>query len=190
MIAEWVRYWSRMGDACMSRADGELEARQFSRACDSYLAATEFYWLALSRTSRRVPEHRLLADAHVSAFRTAVPLLCHPATPFDLTVGKSRATGYLFRPVGGTALCRPVVWPVQSEATAESSYRQVALAILGSDLACAVYSVDEGQSRRGDPGCPAPTDAVQRAVVQWVRHQPGVDPDAEALQAPSCPERN
>lgn len=174
-----------MGDRCMSRGDGELEGRQFSRACDSYLAATDHYWLALSRANRHVPERRVLADAHVSAFRAALPLLSHPAAPFDLNIDQDRVTGYVFCPSPGADLFRPVIWAVGRGTTAESSYRQVALTILGSDLACAVYSVEV--SRRHQPAAdhPLSAPALECAVVQWVQEQPGVDPDVEPLLAPN-----
>jgi hypothetical protein len=169
----------------MSRGDGELEAQQFSRACDSYLAATDHYWLALSRANCHVPERRVLANAHVSAFRAALPLLSHPAAPFDLEVDQARVTGYVFRPRPGADLVRPAIWAVGRDATAESSYRQVALTILGSNLACAVYSVEVSRRHQLAAGRPLSAPALQCAVVQWVQEQPGVDPDAEPMLVPT-----
>lgn len=182
MVTEWVRYWSRMGDLCMHRGDDELEAQRLNRACESYLVATDYYGLALSRSNHSVPEGRVLADAHMSAFRTAMPLLPHRAASFELEVEDTRVTGYLFQPTCGADPCRPVVWSVERGATAESSYRRVALAVLQADLACAVFSVDDGEPPRTGPS--SRRHALQRAVMQWVRQQPGVDPDVEPLQAP------
>jgi hypothetical protein len=150
----------------MRRGDAELEADNFTDACRSYLMASQYYWLALSETGLGMAERRRLEDAHVGAFRTALPSLPHPTTPFMLDIDDGEVAGYLFMPAGRASASLTVLWPVGGCTTAESSYWQIAAPLLDTDTACAVFAPNTEQS--------------VHAVVQWVRQQPGVDHLLEA----------
>ena len=155
----------------MRRGDAELDADNFTAACRNYLMASQYYWLALSGTTLGVAERRRLEDAHVGAFRTALPSLPHATTPFALDVDNVEVAGYLFMPAGRVNASVTVLWPVGGCATAESSYWQIAAPLLDTDAACLVFTPNTAQS--------------VRAVVQWVRQQPGVDRLLEAPPAPA-----
>ncbi len=155
----------------MRRGDAELESDNFANACRSYLMASQYYWLALSGTTPSMAERRRLEDAHVGAFRTALPSLPHVTTPFALDVGDGEVTGYLFMPSGGVNIAVTVLWPVDGCATAESSYWQIAAPLLDTDTACVVFAPN--------------TEQNVRAVVRWVRQQPGVDRLLEATPDPA-----
>lgn len=145
----------------MHRGDAELEADNFTDACRSYLMASQYYWLALSGTTLGVAERRRLEDAHVGAFRTALPSLPHAATPFAFDIDDVEVAGYLFMPAGRVNASLTVLWPVGGCATAESSYWQIAAPLLDTNTACLVFAPN--------------TEESVRAVVQWARQQPGVD---------------
>jgi len=145
----------------MHRGDAELESDNFSDACRSYLMASQYYWLALYGATLGMAERRRLEDAHVGAFRTALPSLPHVTTPFALHVDDLEVAGYLFMPADRADASVTVLWPVGGCATAESSYWQIAAPLLDTDTAWVVFAPDTEQS--------------VRAVVQWVRQQPGVD---------------
>jgi hypothetical protein len=158
---EWARHWSVAGDRSMRRGDTELELDNLTDACRSYLMASQYYWLALSGTTLCAAERRRLEDAHVGAFRTALPSLPHAATPFALHLDDLDVAGYLFMPADRASASVTVLWPVGGCATAESSYWQIAAPLLDTDTACLVFAPD--------------TEQGVRAVVQWARQQPGVD---------------
>lgn len=158
---EWARHWSVDGDGSIRRADAFLEADNLTDAGRGYLLASQCYWLALSSTTLGMPERRRLEDAHVGAFRAALPSLPHAATPFALHLGDLDAAGYLFMPADRVRPSVTVVWPVGGCATPESAYWQLAAPLLGTGAACVVFAADTEQS--------------VHAVVQWVRQQPGVD---------------
>jgi hypothetical protein len=145
----------------MRRGDAQLELDNLTDACRSYLMASRYYWLALSGPTLGIAERRRLEDAHVGAFLTALPSLPHATTPFALHVDDVEVAGYLFMPAGRVSASVTVVWPVAGCATAESSYWQIAAPLLDTDTACLVFAPD--------------TEQCVRAVVQWVRRQPGVD---------------
>jgi hypothetical protein len=153
----------------MRRGDAELESDDFADACRSYLMASQYYWLALSGTALGMAERRRLEDAHVGAFRTALPSLPHATTAFALDVDDGEVAGYLFMPAGRVNASVTVLWPVGDCATAESSYWQIAAPLLDTDTACVVFTPN--------------TKPSVRAVVQWVRQQPGVDHLLEARPA-------
>ena len=155
----------------MRRGDAELESDNFTDACRSYLMASQYYWLALSGTTLGIAERRRLEDAHVGAFRTALPSLPHATTPFALDIDNAEVAGYLFMPAGQVNASVTVLWPVSSCATAESSYWQIAAPLLDADTACLVFAPN--------------TERSVRAVVRWVRQQPGVDHLLEARPAPA-----
>jgi hypothetical protein len=155
----------------MRRGDAALESDHLAAACHSYLVASQYYWLALSETGLRMAERRRLEDAHVGAFRTAVPSLPHATTPFVLDVDDVEVAGYLFMPIGRVNASVTVLWPAGSCATPESSYWQVAAPLLETDTACAVFAPNSEQS--------------VRAVVAWTRQQPGVDHLLEATPVPA-----
>jgi len=165
----WARHWSLAGDRSMRRGDAELESDHFADACRSYLMASQYYWLALSETGLGMAERRRLEDAHVGAFRTALPSLPHATTPFVLEADDAAIAGYLFMPAGRRRAALTVLWPVGSGATAESSYWQIATPLLDTDTACAVFAPN--------------TEHSVRAVARWVRQQPGVDHLLEAASA-------
>lgn len=145
----------------MRRGDAELESDHFVDACRSYLMASQYYWLALSDTGLGMAERRRLEDAHVGAFRTALPSLPHATTPFVLDLDDARVCGYLFMPAGRASASLTVLWPVASCATAESSYWQIAAPLLDTDTACAVFAPN--------------TEHSISAVARWARRQVGVD---------------
>ena len=166
-MSDWIRFWQRAGDLCVRRADCELDGGNFDLACRSYLTAAEHYWLALSAATTVPPEGHALRDAHVSAFRSALSLLPHPATVIELSVGAQTASGYLFMPAGGVSVRPAVIWPVEPTSTVESSYRHVALPVLESHAACALFAASSATC--------FPSDPLVDAVVQWVRDQRGID---------------
>lgn len=169
----------------MHRGDLELEDGHFDEACRSFLAATDYYWLALNGSCLREAERRAVKEAQISAFRSAVPLLPHLTTPFELVVEGVRVTGYLFLPAGSRGPCPAVIWPVEPDATVESSYRQIAVAILESGVACAVCApANERRSHRDDDTPWVSMAVLTDAVTQWVQQQPGVDATAEPLRLP------
>ncbi|MEO9110946.1 MAG: hypothetical protein ABI368_12075, partial [Jatrophihabitantaceae bacterium] len=105
----------------MRRGDAGLEADQLGDACHSYLGAAEYYWLALRETELASAERCRIEDAHVSAFRAAVPLLPHRTTPFDLDVEGVAVRGYLFMPTAVAKAAPTIIWPVEGEATVAST---------------------------------------------------------------------
>ena len=155
----------------MRRGDAELESDNFTDACRSYLMASRYYWLALFETTLRMTERRRLEDAHVGAFRTALPSLPHATTPFALDAGDLEVAGYLFMPAGRVNASVTVLWPVGGSATAESSYWQIVAPLQDMDTAWLVFAPN--------------TEPSVRAVVQWARQQPGVDHLLEATPAPA-----
>lgn len=162
----------------MRRGDAALEADQLAPACADYLSATEFYWLALRGTHLPQAERRGLEDAHVGAFRAAIPLLPHVTTPFCFEVDGVAIAGYLFAPPSALTTSPTVIWTVDPDTTVESSYRQVALPILGSGIACAVFTF---RFPRGIARSSTRIDAVVDAVTDWVRLRRGA---VEPLTAP------
>ena len=171
MVNAWATHWTRAADHCLTRADGELEADRFNPAGHAYLTAAEYYWLALCEPTLTLGERRALEEAHVSAFRTAVPLLPYAGSPFTLEHDGAEVHGYLFLPAG-TPSCA-VAWNVPAGGTVESTYWQVAVPVLESGAACVVYTA-------------ADSDGTRQAVARWLREATGIDhliePDSAAAR--------
>lgn len=181
--SDWSRCWSHAGAEAIRRADASLDCGLLAAACESYLAAARYYWLALSGPALRPADRRALEDAHAAAFRAAVPMLPHPATPFTVQVDDTATAGYLFLPAGATAPASVVLRAIRPSTTAESGYWQVALPILDSGIGCAVFTA---AATRISP--------ITSAVARWAAQQPGVgaviDPELDADTATAPPSLN
>lgn len=167
----WARRWALAAEEALRRADADLERDHFAEAGRLYLVAAQRYWLALSEAPLDVSARRRLENAHVDAFRAALPSLPYATTPLALLVDEVAVSGYLFLPAGPASAVATVLWPVAAGATAESSYWQVAVPVLEADIAFAVFATEP--RRLGDSQPQSGTETIVGAVGRWARQQPG-----------------
>lgn len=171
----WSAYWVEAAVRTTNTGDGHLGEDRLFDARDCYLRAAEYYRLALRGAEPGTAEHRSWNDAQVSAFRAALPLLPHPATPFAITVDSRSVVGYLFR---SAVAAHPVtvVCPTVEHLPPESLYHPTAAPILELGLNCVVYGVVRGNFSAGRaPEGERDSHRVIDSVADWVLRQPGID---------------
>lgn len=192
---QWGAQWVQAAERAIKEGDEHLGDDRLVAARDCYLRAAEYYRLALGGTEQATAEHRSWSDGQVSAFRAAMPLLPHPATPFALGVGSVQVAGYLFRAWAHhppmTVVCRP-----EQDAASESLYLSTAAPILDLGLNCAIFGfTDHGTTGHATPFSTTTltfdelTGTALKSVAEFLRRQPGIDAE-RILLAPTGSSRH
>ena len=85
-FASWNREWTRTADQVLAEGDESLGRDQVISARRCYLRAAEYYRQAFffARDDLDRPELHAAYDAHVAAFRAAIPLLPYSVVPVEI----------------------------------------------------------------------------------------------------------
>lgn len=179
-LDSWGREWRELATAVRADGDTSLAAGRRVSARRCYLRAAEYFRQAFffARDDLTRTDLQDDYDAHVAAFRAAVPLMDHHCEPLALERDGVAVAGYLVRPAGADTPRPTVLAPAGYDSTAESGYADAACSALEYGLNCLVFE-GPGQGgvlyRRGQPLRPD-FETVLRPVVDWLVDQPGVDP--------------
>jgi dienelactone hydrolase len=151
----------------------------------AYLRASEYYRQATfyARTDLGDPVLHAAYTAHVSAFRSALPLLDHATSVMDVSVGDVIARGYLFQPDDSGHPRPTIIAPAGYDSTAEAGYSFTAKAALERGMNCLTF---EGPGQGGvlyqdRVTMRADYEAVVTPVIDWLLQQDGVDPSRLVL---------
>ena len=181
----WAREWTRTADRALADADASLGADDTVSARRAYLRASEYYRQATfyARTDLSDPVLHAAYSAHVSAFRSAVPLLDHATTVMEISVGDVLARGYLFQPDDSGRPRPTIIAPAGYDSTAESGYSYAARTALEHGMNCLSF---EGPGQGGvlyedRLTMRADYEAVVTPVIDWLVQQNGVDPSRFVL---------
>jgi len=181
----WAGEWTATADDVLAEGHASLREGNPVSARSCYLRATEYYRQAFffTRDDLDNPDLHASYDAHVGAFRAALPLLPYSCVRMEIDSGDVTAAGYLLRPDDSTAERPTVIAPAGYDSTAEGGYYLEALAALERGMNCLVFEgpgqggvlYKQRQFMRHD------FEAVLTPVVDWLIAQEGVDPQALVL---------
>ncbi|HEX4017930.1 MAG TPA: hypothetical protein VHX15_14440 [Frankiaceae bacterium] len=178
-FASWAREWTRAAEQSVVDADTSLGVDDTVSARRAYLRAAEYYRQAsfYSRTDLDDPILHSSYSGHVSAFRSALPLLGHPVIPMEIRHGDVLVRGYLFLPDDSGQARPTIIQPAGYDSTAESGYITAAASALAHGMNCLSF---EGPGQGGvlyeDRVTMRPDyEVVLTPAIDWLLQQKGVD---------------
>ncbi len=175
----WYAAWSAFGRRLVEQADAALAGGHRVSARDAYLRATEYLRQAFffHREDLDGTELRTAYPASVAAFRSALPLLDHPAV-----VLSGALTGYLFTPNGSRGPVPTLLHIDGYDGTAEELYASVYPALQRGYAFAAVDGPGQGAVLY-DQRIPMRPDweNVVPAMVDALLEHPAVDPERVVL---------
>jgi len=181
----WYREWTRTAEQVMAEGDESLGQDQNISARRCYLRAAEYYRQAFffARDDLERPELHTAYDAHVAAFRAAIPLLPYSVETVEIDQNGVAVSGYLLRPDSSDTPRPTVIAPAGYDSTAEAGYSFTAVTALEHGMNCLTF---EGPGQGGilyqrRQYFRPDFEAVLTPVIDWLVKQTGVDAGALIL---------